>query len=154
MSAGERASRKNAAAVPRPARSTMVAMSNIVLPSGTTAKWYGYTRTADKAKLRAALEGVSLIEAPSAQDEAEVVALILREAAETPGRTAALISPDRLLARRVAIRLEAWGIRVDDSAGKEVATTIYSIHQGRVGLTSHMGRPFTGHLFHTRNWLW
>ncbi len=37
-----------------------------------------------------------------AQDEAEVVALILREAAETPGRTAALVSPDRLLARRVA----------------------------------------------------
>ena len=26
-----------------------------------------------------------------------------------------------------------------------------SIHQGRVGLTSHMGRPFTGHLFQTRN---
>ena len=46
-------------------------------------------------QLRASLDGVSLIEAPSAQDEAEAVALILREAAETPGRTAALISPDR-----------------------------------------------------------
>jgi ATP-dependent helicase/nuclease subunit B len=99
-------------------------MAEAMRPSGTTAKWYGYTRTADKAKLRAALEGVSLIEAPSAQDEAEVVALILREAAETPGRTAALISPDRLLARRVAIRLEAWGIRVDDSAGRPFAKTV------------------------------
>jgi ATP-dependent helicase/nuclease subunit B len=93
-------------------------------PSGTTAKWYGYTQRADRTKLRAALDGVSLIEAPSAQDEAEVVSLILREAAETPGRTAALISPDRLLARRVAIRLEAWGIRVDDSAGRPFAKTV------------------------------
>ena len=43
---------------------------------------------------------------------------------ETPGRTAALVSPDRLLARRVAIRLEAWGIRVDDSAGRPFAKTV------------------------------
>ncbi len=99
-------------------------MAEAMRPSGTTAKWYGYTQRADRAKLRSALEGVSLIEAPSAQDEAEVVALILREAAETPGRTAALISPDRLLARRVAIRLEAWGIRVDDSAGRPFAKTV------------------------------
>jgi ATP-dependent helicase/nuclease subunit B len=62
-------------------------------------------------------------QAPSAR-EAEVVALILREAVETPGRTAALVSPDRLLARRVAIRLEAWGIRVDDSAGRPFAKTV------------------------------
>ncbi len=67
--------------------------------------------------------GLSLIEAPTAQDEAEVIALILREAANTPGRTAALVSPDRLLARRVAVRLEAWGIKVDDSAGRPFAKT-------------------------------
>ncbi len=99
-------------------------MAEAMRPSGTTAKWYGYTKRADRAQLRTALAGVSLIEAPSAQDEAEVVALILREAAETPARTAALISPDRLLARRVAIRLEAWGIRVDDSAGRPFAKTV------------------------------
>ena len=99
-------------------------MAEAMRPSGTTAKWYGYTKRANRANLRSALDGVSLIEAPSAQDEAEVVSLILREAAETPGRTAALISPDRLLARRVAIRLEAWGIRVDDSAGRPFAKTV------------------------------
>ena len=93
-------------------------------PSGTTARWYAYAKAADRDEVRAALSGVSLIEAPSAQDEAEAVALILREAAETPGRTAALISPDRLLARRVAVRLEAWGIRVDDSAGRPFAKTV------------------------------
>jgi ATP-dependent helicase/nuclease subunit B len=92
-------------------------------PSGTTGRWHDYTKTADRAAVAASLDGVSLIEAPSAQDEAETVALILREAAETPGRTAALVSPDRLLARRVATRLETWGIRVDDSAGRPFAKT-------------------------------
>ncbi len=92
-------------------------------PSGTTGRWHDYTKEADRDAVRTALSGVSLIEAPSAQDEAETVALILRKAAETPGRTAALVSPDRLLARRVATRLEAWGIRVDDSAGRPFAKT-------------------------------
>jgi len=92
-------------------------------PSGTTGRWHAYTASADGNAVRKALDGISLIEAPSAQDEAEAIALILREAAETPGRTSALVSPDRLLARRVAVRLEAWGIRVDDSAGRPFAKT-------------------------------
>lgn len=98
--------------------------SEAMRPSATTNLWHRYAADADKAELTRALSGVSLIEAPSAQDEAETVALILREAVETPGQTAALVSPDRLLARRVAIRLEAWGIRVDDSAGRPFAKTV------------------------------
>jgi ATP-dependent helicase/nuclease subunit B len=98
--------------------------SEAMRPSQTTALWHRYAADADTAKFKSALAGVSLIEAPSAQDEAETVALILREAVETPGRVAALVSPDRLLARRVAIRLEAWGIRVDDSAGRPFAKTV------------------------------
>ena len=93
-------------------------------PSASTNNWHRYAADADKAQLKTALADISLIEAPSAQDEAETVALILREAVETPGQTAALVSPDRLLARRVAIRLEAWGIRVDDSAGRPFAKTV------------------------------
>jgi len=98
--------------------------SEAMRPSATTNLWHRYAANADKAELARALSGVSLIEAPSAQDEAEIVALILRESVETPGQTAALVSPDRLLARRVAIRLEAWGIRVDDSAGRPFAKTV------------------------------
>ena len=100
-----------------------VLVAETMRPSGMTGLWQRYIGDADASEVRGALDGVSLIEAPSAQDEAEVVALILREAAETPGRTAALVSPDRLLARRVAVRLEAWGIRVDDSAGRPFAKT-------------------------------
>jgi len=99
-------------------------LAEAMRPSGTTGRWHAYTQSADRAAVRTALQGIHLIEAPSAQDEAEAVALILREAAETPHRTAALVSPDRLLARRVAVRLEAWGIRVDDSAGRPFAKTV------------------------------
>ena len=65
-----------------------------------------------------ALPGVAVLEAANAEDEAEAIALILRKAVETPGRTAALVSPDRALARRVAARLEAWGMHVVESAGQ------------------------------------
>lgn len=98
--------------------------SEAMRPSATTAKWHDYVTTADRHALTNAMSNVSVIAAPTAQDEAEVVALILREAVETPRRTAALVSPDRLLARRVAIRLETWGIRVDDSAGRPFAKTV------------------------------
>ena len=73
--------------------------------------------------VEAALAGVHRIDAPTAQDEAEVVALILREAIETPTATAALVTPDRLLARRVSVRLAAMGVPVDDSAGRPFAKT-------------------------------
>ena len=89
-------------------------------PASTTQRWHEFIAEAsnDIAAIASGLDGVSLIEAPTQQDEAEAIALILREAVETPGRTAALVSPDRLLARRVATRLQAWGITVDDSAGR------------------------------------
>ncbi len=99
-------------------------ISEAMRPAGATAHWHDFTATTDRQLLREALCGVALLESANTHDEAETVALILREAAETPGKTAALISPDRLLARRVAIRLEAWGIRVDDSAGRPFAKTV------------------------------
>lgn len=98
--------------------------SQAMRPAATTARWHDYAEKVDRDALTRALGGVNLIDAPSAQDEAEAVALIMREALETPGQTAALVSPDRLLARRVATRLESWGIRVDDSAGRPFAKTV------------------------------
>lgn len=98
-------------------------VSEALRPAATTGLWHDFVAHADTAGLSQALDGVALIEAPGPDDEAEAVALILREATETPGRTAALVSPDRLLARRVAVRLAAWGIRIDDSAGRPLAKT-------------------------------
>ena len=62
--------------------------------------------------------------APTAHDEAEAIALILRSCIETPGRTAALVTPDRVLARRVAARLKRYDLAIDDSAGVPVARTV------------------------------
>lgn len=112
----------SSAAIPITSRATLV--SEALRPATTTHLWGRFIRSADPYHVRRALDGVTLIEAPSAQDEAEVIALIMREALEVPGRTAALVSPDRILARRVANRLEYWGIRVDDSAGRPFRKTV------------------------------
>src|SRR6202007_2476863 len=51
------------------------------------------------------------------------IALALRQALETQGRSAALVTPDRNLARRVAAELRRWDIAIDDSAGRPLAHT-------------------------------
>jgi len=63
------------------------------------------------------LVGVSRFDCASAQQEAVTIALLLRRKLETPGATAALVTPDRELARRVAAELRRWGIEINDSAG-------------------------------------
>ena len=67
------------------------------------------------------LGGVRAAEFSDAAAEAQGVALALREALETPGRTAALVTPDRMLARRVSALLRRWGIEADDSAGRALS---------------------------------
>ncbi|MEO5338748.1 MAG: double-strand break repair protein AddB, partial [Magnetospirillum sp. WYHS-4] len=71
----------------------------------------------------AALAGLSRLDCPTPREEAAAIALMLREALETEGRRAALVTPDRDLARRVAGELERWGIEVDDSAGRPLSQT-------------------------------
>ncbi len=72
---------------------------------------------------RPALAGLLRLDAPDAQAEAAAIALTLREALETPGARAALVTPDRDLARRVSAELLRHGILADDSAGEPAATT-------------------------------
>ncbi|MBU8536978.1 double-strand break repair protein AddB [Falsiroseomonas tokyonensis] len=69
------------------------------------------------------LEGLRLVAAPEAQTEAAAIALLLREALEKPGARAALVTPDRDLARRVSAELVRHGIRADDSAGQPLGQT-------------------------------
>lgn len=111
-----------AASVRRAARWALVCES--MRPAGTTEVWHRFTAGTDKAEMRAALTGLSLIEAETAQEEAEAVALILREAVERPGETAMLVTPDRALARRVAARLAAWELHVEDLGGEPFAKTL------------------------------
>jgi ATP-dependent helicase/nuclease subunit B len=67
--------------------------------------------------------GIRLAELPDAAAEAQAIALALREAVETPGKTAGLVTPDRQLARRVSALLARWGIEADDSAGTALSAT-------------------------------
>jgi ATP-dependent helicase/nuclease subunit B len=69
------------------------------------------------------LAGIRLAELPDAASEAQAIALALREALETPGKTAALVTPDRQLAKRVTALLDRWGIAADDSAGTSLSST-------------------------------
>ncbi len=70
-----------------------------------------------------ALASVRRIDAPGPEEEARTIALIMRGTLEHPEKTAALVTPDRPLARRVARELERWNVEVDDSAGRPLAET-------------------------------
>ena len=54
-------------------------------------------------------------------EEGLALAIAMRETLETPGKTAALITPDPSIARRVAAELARWGVEVEDSAGRTLA---------------------------------
>ncbi len=66
---------------------------------------------------------VAYLECINPREEAAAIALALREALDTPGMTAALVTPDRDLARRVAAAMRRWDIEIDDSAGMPLAAT-------------------------------
>ena len=71
----------------------------------------------------ASLEHVTRADCATPHQEALVIALALRSVLDTPGRTAALVTPDRELARRVTAELKRWQIDIDDSAGTPLADT-------------------------------
>jgi ATP-dependent helicase/nuclease subunit B len=97
----------------RSARS--VAIGNAMAPAAFTDKW----QTLKPHQRR--LSHVRAVELANPAAEAQAIALALREALEVPERTAALVTPDRALAVRVAQHLKRWGIEVDDSAGRPLA---------------------------------
>jgi ATP-dependent helicase/nuclease subunit B len=79
--------------------------------------------TTDSADDAGDLARLSVIDCPTPREEAGVIAIAMRQVLEQPGKTVALVSPDRGLARRVAVNLRRWQIDVDDSAGQPLALT-------------------------------
>jgi ATP-dependent helicase/nuclease subunit B len=122
-------------------------------PSSTVAAWPGFIAATRPSAIRAALADVSLIAAPTVHDEAAAIAVILREAAETPGRTASLVTPDRMLARRVRAQLGRWGLHVPDAGGAALSVTLEGVfHQlvadaaatgSRIALLALIKHPLT-----------
>ncbi|ADZ72614.1 double-strand break repair protein AddB [Polymorphum gilvum] len=104
-------------------------VSEALRPAETSDAWTGFLERTPLAARRAALSDVALLSARNEVEEALAVAVVLREAVER-GETAALVSPDRMLARRVAEDLGRWGIAVDDSAGRPLDQTPPAILAG------------------------
>lgn len=70
------------------------------------------------------LDGLCEIATARDEEAASVIALLMRETLETPGKVAALVTPDQGLARRVSARLTRWGLQADSSAGDPLANSL------------------------------
>jgi ATP-dependent helicase/nuclease subunit B len=103
-----------------------VLMSEALRPARATDRWRDRLREVD-AQLERGLAEVAVIEAANAEEEALAIAVALREAVESPDRTAALVTPDRALARRVLAALGRWNVAADDSGGDPLADTAAGI---------------------------
>jgi ATP-dependent helicase/nuclease subunit B len=107
-------------------------LSMSLLPSGSaTELWQASLQNKNVSEEQAAFEDVTRITAKTEQEEAAVIALILRETLEHKHKTAALITPDRTLARRVEAELARFDIEIDDSAGRSLNLT-------KAGVLAHL----------------
>lgn len=76
---------------------------------------------AARPQLSAARNGLQLVETKDREEEALTIALRLRQHVAESTTPAALITPDRDLARRVAVELARWNLDIDDSAGEPLS---------------------------------
>ncbi|MEP1944397.1 MAG: double-strand break repair protein AddB, partial [Sulfitobacter sp.] len=97
---------------PSPARNKLVSLS--LRPAPVTDAWR--IEGPRLQNLEHATKDMTLLLAETPRAEALAIALRLRKAAQD-GQTAALITPDRMLGRRVTAALSRWDILPDDSAG-------------------------------------
>ncbi|MFD1747238.1 double-strand break repair protein AddB [Rhizobium helianthi] len=102
-------------------------LSRALAPAEATDSWNRWREEAPAETVRKAFADVALIEAANEREEAAAIAIALRLALERPGMDgesqAALITPDRALARRVAAELARFGITADDTAGTPLSST-------------------------------
>ncbi len=90
-------------------------ISEVMRPAETSEAWGQHEFPA--GTIETATAGLSLVEAAHEHEEALTIACILRETLEQEHATAALVTPDRTLARQVASELKRFGLHVDDSSG-------------------------------------
>jgi ATP-dependent helicase/nuclease subunit B len=98
--------------------------SEALRPAAGSDLWQSRLReTGFAAHADAALRDLAVVEAANAEEEALAIAIALRQAMQTTGKTAALVTPDRALARRVLAALSRWNVPVDDSGGDALTDT-------------------------------
>ena len=94
--------------------------SEIMRPSDVSDGWQ-QALAGQGDRIKQALGRASLVEARDKNDEASIIALMMRQSLERPHGDMALVTPDRDLARRVKSNLSRWNINVDDSAGEPLS---------------------------------
>jgi ATP-dependent helicase/nuclease subunit B len=98
-------------------------VSEALRPARATDRWRELATSDFPTRIEGALATLAVIEAATAEEEALAIAVALRETLETPDKTAALVTPDRALARRTLAALARWNVAVDDSGGDALADT-------------------------------
>ncbi len=90
-------------------------ITELMRPAETTEEWV--------RPLASSLEHVTRADCATPHQEAVVIALALRRILQEERKTAALVTPDRGLARRVTAELGRWNIDIDNSAGTPLSDT-------------------------------
>jgi len=93
------------------------AISSLFLPPEASKSWVGLEPDMRR------LAGVKLMESANPEEEAQAIALLVREAIEHLTKRVNVITPDRGLARRIVQHLRRWNITADDSAGRPLSDT-------------------------------
>ncbi|MCB1969373.1 MAG: double-strand break repair protein AddB [Geminicoccaceae bacterium] len=93
-------------------------LAEIMRPAATSEAWKNIAAPSAES-----LSGLQQAEAAGFAEEAMLVSLQIREMLEEPGKTVALVTSDRTLARRVAVELARFGIDADDTAGTPLDQT-------------------------------
>ena len=100
----------------------------------------------------------------TSEEEAQAIAILVREALEVPERRVSVVTPDRSLARRVGQHLKRWNIEADDTAGRPLSLTVagrlllqlaelVSEHFAPVPLIAALGHPLVMKGDARRDWL-
>lgn len=87
-------------------------LSHAFAPPERTAEWF------ELAAKDRSMRGIQLAEAAHSAQEAQLVALTVRQALAEPGKRVAIVTADRDTGRRVSAHLQRWNIQLDNSAGE------------------------------------
>jgi ATP-dependent helicase/nuclease subunit B len=100
-----------------------VLVSETMRPSTVTAQWHDRLEQPDiAARISAGMKDLAIVDAPNPEMEALAIAIAMREARHL-NKSAALVTPDRALARRVMASLTRWRLEFDDSGGDAMMDT-------------------------------
>ncbi|MBX7146620.1 MAG: double-strand break repair protein AddB [Alphaproteobacteria bacterium] len=96
-------------------------LNQVFYPASVVTKWDQLKRK--WTDIDKAVENLKLVLCANSKEEAEIIAIILREALEKSNQKVALVTADRKLARRVTAELRRWSITVESGVGLSLDKT-------------------------------